>query len=36
MEKIGFKFDVNGDFGEPKLPAEHPMLQHIMNRLKSN
>jgi len=33
MEKIGLKRDLNGDFAHPKLPAEHPLSQHILYRL---
>jgi RimJ/RimL family protein N-acetyltransferase len=33
MEKIGLKRDFSGDFAHPKLPADHPLLQHILYRL---
>lgn len=33
MERIGLKRDVNGDFTHPKLPADHPLSQHILYRL---
>lgn len=33
MEKIGLKRDLNGDFAHPKLPANHPLSQHILYRL---
>jgi RimJ/RimL family protein N-acetyltransferase len=34
MEKIGLKRDTKGDFAHPKLPANHPLSQHILYRLK--
>ena len=36
MEKIGLKRDVNGDFAHPKLPADHPLSQHILYRLRAD
>ncbi len=33
MEKIGLKRDMNGNFAHPKLPADHPLSQHILYRL---
>ena len=36
MEKIGLKRDVNGDFAHPKSPADHPLSQHILYRLRAD
>jgi RimJ/RimL family protein N-acetyltransferase len=36
MEKIGLKRDMNGDFAHPKLPADHPLSQHILYRLSED
>lgn len=33
MEKIELKRDLNSDFAHPKLPAGHPLSQHILYRL---
>jgi len=35
MEKIGLKHDLNGNFAHPKLPADHPLSQHILYRLSA-
>lgn len=34
MEKIGLQRDLAGDFLHPKLPEGHPLLQHILYRLR--
>ena len=36
MEKIVLKRDMNGDFAHPKLPAGHPLSQHILYRLSED
>ena len=36
MEKIGLKYDLNGDFAHPKLAVDHPLSQHILYRLSKN
>ena len=36
MEKIGLKRDVNGDFAHRKSPADHPLSQHILYRLRAD
>ncbi|MBI2743595.1 MAG: GNAT family N-acetyltransferase [Chlamydiales bacterium] len=33
MEKIGMKRDMKGDFLHPKIPAGHPLHQHILYRI---
>jgi len=33
MEKIGMKYDKNGDFKHPKLPLDHPSSEHVLYRV---
>lgn len=33
MEKIGMTHDPADDFNHPKLPADHPLLRHVLYRL---
>ena len=33
MEKIGMTRDYDGDFLYPKLPADHPLAQHVLYRI---
>lgn len=34
MEKLGMREDVRGAFAHPALPAEHPLSQHVLYRLR--
>lgn len=34
MEKIGMKYDKNDDFKHPKLKADHPLVDHVLYRMK--
>lgn len=33
MEKIGMKYDMNGDFIHPRVPEGHPIAPHVLYRL---
>ncbi len=34
MEKIGLTRDMKGDFNHPRLGADHPLLQHVLYRVR--
>ena len=36
MQKIGLRRDWNGDFAHPKLPADHPLSEHVLYRLTAH
>jgi ribosomal-protein-alanine N-acetyltransferase len=33
MQRLGMRRDERGDFAHPRLPAEHPLSQHVLYRL---